>query len=118
MLTKGEKVLVTPHLLEHFIDIKKALDRCFELALKQPLPNKQIALMTDASFSAAECAILFEGDPLEKDTSTRKAFAPVANGTKSFSPIQSKMSVYAKEFLATFFAFKQIGQIFWGPRNR
>ena len=50
----------------------------FELALKQPLPNKQIALMTDASFSAAGYAVLIEDDPMEKYSSTRKAFAPVA----------------------------------------
>ena len=114
MLTKDEKVLVTPDLLEKFTEINKALDRCCELALKQPLPNKQIALMTDASFSAAGYAVLIEDDPLEKYTSTRKAFAPVAYGSKTFSPTQLKMSIYAKEFLAIFFAFKEFGHIFWG----
>ena len=114
LLTKDEKVLVTPGLLEKFTEINKALDRCCELALKQPLPNKQIALMTDASFSAAGYAVLIEDDPLEKYTSTRKAFAPVAYGSKTFSPTQLKMSIYAKEFLAIFFAFKEFGHIFWG----
>ena len=66
MMTKDEKVLVTPDLLEQFTEINKAtLDRCCELALKQPLPNKQMALMTDASFSAARYAVLIEDDPLE-----------------------------------------------------
>ena len=78
LLKNDEKVLVTPDLLEKFTDINKALDRCCELALKQPLPNKQIALMTDASFMAAGYAVLIEDDPQEKYTSTRKAFAPVA----------------------------------------
>ena len=114
LLTKDEKVLVTPDLLEKFTEINKALDRCCELALKQPLPNKQIALMTDASFSAAGYAVLIEDDPLEKYTSTRKAFAPVSYGSKIFSPTQLKMSIYAKEFLAIFFAFKEFGHIFWG----
>ena len=77
LLTKDEKILVTPDLLEKFTEIDKALDRCCELALKQPLPNKQIALMTDAGFSAAGYAVLIEDDPLEKYTSTRNAFAPV-----------------------------------------
>ena len=104
LLIKDEKVL----------EINKALDRCCELALKQPLPNKQIALMTDASFSAAGYAVLIEDDPLEKYTSTRKAFAPVAYGSKSFSPTQLKMSIYAKEFLAIFVAFKDIVHTFWG----
>ena len=114
LLKNDEKVLVTPDLLEKFTDINKALDRCCELALKQPLPNKQIALMTDASFMAAGYAVLIEDDPQEKYTSTRKAFAPVAYGSKTFSPAQLKMSIYAKEFLAIFFAFKEFGHIFWG----
>ena len=114
LLTKDEKVLVTPDLLGKFTEINKALDRCCELALKQPLPNKQIALMTDASFSAAGYAVLIEDDPLEKYTSTRKAFASVAYGSKTFSPAQLKMSIYAEELLALFFAFKEFGHIFWG----
>ena len=114
MPTKDEKVLVTPDILENFTEINKSLDRCCELALKLPLPNKQIALMTDASFSAAGYAVLIEDDPLEKYTSTRKAFAPVAYGSKTFSPAQLKMPIYAKELLAIFFDFKEFGHIFCG----
>ena len=114
LLKHDAKVMVTPELLEQFTEINKALDRCCELALKQPLPNKQIALMTDASFSAAGYAVLIEDDPMEKYSSTRNAFAPVAYGSKTFSPAQLKMSIYAKEFLAIFFAFKEFGHIFWG----
>ena len=54
---------MTLDLLERFTDINKALEICCELALKQPLPNKQIALMTDASFMAAGYAVLIEDDP-------------------------------------------------------
>ena len=117
LLTKDEKVLVTPDLLGKFTEINEALDRCCELALKQPLPNKQIALMTDASFSTAGYAVLIEDDPLEKYTSTRKAFALVAYGSKTLSPTQLKLSIYAKEFSAIFFAFKEFGHIFWGTPN-
>ena len=70
--------------------------------------------MTDASFSAAGYAVLIEDDPIEKYSSTRKTLAPVAYGSKTFSPAQLKMSIYAKEFLAIFFAFKEFGHIFWG----
>ena len=70
--------------------------------------------MTDASFSAAVYGVLIEDDPLKNYTSTRKTLAPVAYGSKTFSPTQLKMSIYAKEFLATFFAFKEIGHLFWG----
>ena len=106
---------MTTDLLEKFTDINKALDRCCELALKQLLPNKQTAtLRTDASFTAAGYAVLIEDDPQEKYTSTRKAFAPVAYDSKTLSPAKLKMSIYAKEVLAIFFAFKELGHIFWG----
>ena len=108
---------MTLDLLEQVTEINKALDRCCELALKQPLPNKQIPLMTNGSFSAAGYAVLIEDDPMEKYSSTRKAFAPVAYGSKTISPAQLKMSIYAKEFLAIFFAFKEFGHIFWGTPN-
>ena len=41
--------MVTPDLLEQFTEINKALDICCEYALKQPLPNKQTAIMTDGT---------------------------------------------------------------------
>ena len=97
--------MVTPDLVEQFTEINIALDRCCELALKQPLPNKQITLKTAASFSAAGYAVFIEDDPMEIYSSTRKTFAPVAYGSKTFSPAQLKMSIYAKEFFAIFFAF-------------
>ena len=94
------KVKVTPNLLEQIAEINKALDRCSELALKKPLPNKQITLMTDASFSAAGYAVFIEDHPMEKYSSTRKVFAQVAFGSKTFSPDQLKMSIYAKRILS------------------
>ena len=69
--------------------------------------------MTDASFGAAGYAVLIEDDPSQKFTSLRKSYAPVAYGSKTFTPAQIKMSIYAKEFLAIYFAFKEFGHIFW-----
>ena len=109
-----KKVLVSKELVQHFEEINRALDKCCDLALQQPIPNKQIALMTDASFGAAGYAVLIEDDPSQKFTSLRKSYAPVAYGSKTFSPAQIKMSIYAKEFLAIYFAFKEFGHIFWG----
>ena len=110
--------MMTPDLLEQFTEINKALDRCCELALRHPLPNKQIALMTDASFSAAGYAVLIEDDPMEKYSSTRKAFAHVAYGSKTFSRAQLKMSIYSKELLAIYFDLKNLDISLRGPRNR
>ena len=101
-------------LVEQFNEINRDLDRCSQLALKQPLPNKQLVLMTDTSFTAAGYAILIEDEPNQKFTSVKKSYALIAYGSKTFTPSQLKMSIYAKEFLAIYNAFKEFGHIFWG----
>ena len=113
LLKSDEKVLVSKELLQQFEEINKALDKCCDLALQQPIPNKQIALKTDASFDAEGYAVLIEDDPSQKFTSLRKSYAPLAYGSKTFTPAQIKMSIYAKEFLAIYFAFNEFGHIFW-----
>ena len=70
--------------------------------------------MTDASFQAAGYAVLIEDDPNQKYTSTRKTYAPIAYGSKTYSPSRIKMSIYPKEFLAIYMACKEFGHIFWG----
>ena len=57
------KIPFTPDIMKEFREINKALDRCCQLALRQPLPDKQLVLMTDASFQAAGYAVLIEDDP-------------------------------------------------------
>ena len=76
--------------------------------------EQQLVLTTDASFTAAGYAILTEDDPNQKFTSLKKSYAPIAYGSKTFTPSQLKMSIYAKEFLAIYYAFKEFGHIFWG----
>ena len=114
MLKSDEKVLLSKELVQQFVEINKALDKCCDLALQQPIPNKQSALMTDASFGAAGYAVLIEDHPNQKLSSLRKSYAPVAYGSKTFTPAQIKMSIYAKELVAIYFAFKEFGHIFWG----
>ena len=66
------KILITPDIKKALREINEALDRCCQLALRQPLPGKQLVVMTDASFQAAGYAVLTEDDPNQKYTSTRK----------------------------------------------
>ena len=96
------KIPIIPDIMKDFREINQALDRGCQLALRQPLPGKQLVLMTDASFQAAGYAVLIEDDQNEKYTSTRKSYAPVAYGSKTYSPSQIKRFNYAKEFLAIF----------------
>ena len=69
--------------------------------------------MSDASFTAAGYAIMIEDDPQQKLQSKRKTYAPIAFGSKTFNPTQLKLSIYAKEFLAIFFAFSKFGHLMW-----
>ena len=105
---------MTTELVQQFNEINQDLDRCSQLALKQPLPNKQLVLMSDASFRAAGYAILTEDDPNQNFTSFKTSHAPVAYGSKTFAPSQLKMSIYAKEILAIYYAFEEFGHIFCG----
>ena len=100
--------------MKEFRETNEASDRCCQLALRQPLPGKQLVLMTDVSFQAAGYAVLMGDDPNQKYTSTRKTYAPITFGSKAYSPSQIKMSIYAKSFLAIYMTFKKFGQIFWG----
>ena len=102
MLRSDEKVLVLIELVQQFEEINRALDKCYDLAQQQPIPNEQVAPMTDASFGAAGYAVLVEDDPSQKFTSIRKSNAPVAYGSRTFTPAQIKMSTYPKEFLNLF----------------
>ena len=111
-LLKAEvQINITSKLKESFDSVNKALSDACELALKQPIPGKQLVLMTDASFRSAGYALLIEDNPEEKIQSERKTYAPVTFGSKVFSPAQLKMSIYSKEFLAIYMAFLEFAHI-------
>ena len=92
------KTPITPDIMNEFREINKALDRCCQLALRQPLPGKELVILTDASFQAAGYAVLIEDDLNQKYTSTRKTYAPVAYGSKTYSPSKSKFPSMRKKF--------------------
>ena len=56
---------------------------------------------------------MIEDNPDQKIQSKRKTYAPVAFGSKIFSPAQLKMSIYSKEFLAIYMAFLEFAHILW-----
>ena len=103
----------TSELKETFHSVNKALSDACQLALKQPVPRNQLVLMTNASFRSAGYALMIEDNPDQKIQSKRKTYAPVAFGSKIFSPAQLKMSIYSKEFLAIYMAFLEFAHILW-----
>ena len=69
--------------------------------------------MTDASFRSAGYALLIEDNPDHKIYSKRKTYAPVAFGSKTFSPAQLKTSIYSEDFSAIYMAFLEFAHIRW-----
>ena len=59
-------ISITSELKETFDSVNEALSDACELALKQPIPGKQLVLMTDASFRSAGYALMIEDNPDEK----------------------------------------------------
>ena len=104
---------ITSKSKETFDSVNKALSDACQLALKQPIPGKQLVLMTDASFRSAGYALRIEDNPHQKIQSKRKTYAPVAFGSKVFSPAQLMMSICSKEFLAIYIAFLEFAHILW-----
>ena len=102
---------ITSELKETFASLKKALSDACQLALKQPIPGKQLVLMTDASFRSAGYALMIEDNPDHKTQSKRKTYAHVAFGSKIFSPAQTKISTYAEEFPAIYMTFLEFAHI-------
>ena len=113
-LLKAEvPINITSELKETFDSVNKALSDACQLALKQPIPGKKLVSMTDASFSSAGYAIMIEDNPDQKIQSKRKTYAPVAFGSKVFSPEQLKMSIYSKESLAIYMEFLEFAHNLW-----
>ena len=110
LLRTEAPINITSELKETFDSVNKSLSDACQLVLKQPIPGKQLVLMTDASFRSAG---MIEDNPDQKIQSKRKTYAPVAFGSKIFSPAQLKMSIYSIEFLANYTAFLEFAHILW-----
>ena len=113
LLRTGVPINITSELKETFDAVNRALSDACELALKQPIPGKQLVLMTDASFRSAGFALMIEDNPHQNIQSKRETYAPVAFGSKIFSPAQLKMSIYSKEFMAIYMPFLEVAHNLW-----
>ena len=113
LLKADAKIRISEELVDNFKEINDSLAEACGLALRQPLAGKQYVLMTDASFCASGYALMIEENDEKKILSKKKTFAPVAFGSRVFSPAQLKMSIYCKEFLAIYHAFLEYSHILW-----
>ena len=113
LLKADAKITISEELVDNFKAINASLAEACGLAPRQPVAGKQYVLMTDASFRASGYALMIEENDDKKLLSKRKTFAPVAFGSRVFSPSQLKMSIYCEEFLAIYHAFLEYSHILW-----
>ena len=66
LLKREVPINITSELKETFDSVNKALIDVCQLALKQPIPGKQLVLMTDASFRSAAYTLTIEDNPHQK----------------------------------------------------
>ena len=118
-LLKAEvPINITSELKETFDSVKKALSDACQLALKQPIPGKQLVLMTDASFRSAGYALLIENNPDQKIQSKTETYAPVAFGSKVFSPHSSRCQFIRKNFWQSTWHFSILHTLCGKHQNR
>ena len=96
--------------------LKKALDQACKLTLRLPKANKQYVILADASWYSAGFVLMIEdyNEKKSKDPKHIVNYAPVSFGSRLFSASQLKMSIYAKEFLAVYYAFDGFAHMLWG----
>ena len=102
---------ITSELKDYFVSVNKALSDACGLALKQTIPGKHFVLMTDASFRSAVFALMIEENKDQKYQSKRKTYAPLAFGAEILSPVQIKMPINSKDFLAIYLEFLEFAHI-------
>ena len=93
LLEGDSKSRISEELVYNFKEINASLAEACGLALRQPIAGKQYVLMTDATFRALGYALMIEEKDEQKILSERKTSAPVAFGSRVFSPAQLKMSL-------------------------
>ena len=113
LLKADSKIRISEELVANFKEINASLAEACGPPLGQPIAGKQYVLMSVASFRASGYALMIEENDERKLLSKRKTFAPVAFGSRVFSPAQLKMSIYCKEILAIYHAFLEYNHILW-----
>ena len=108
---------ITSELKETFDSVNKALSDACELAVKQPIPGKQLILMTDASFRSAGYALMIEDNPYHKIQSNRKTYAPW-HLARNISPLHNLKCPYTqKNFWQPIWHFSSL-HTFYGNQQR
>ena len=113
LLKADSKIRISEELVDNFEDNNASLAESCGPALRQPIVGKQYVLRDGRKFSSIRLRPNDRRKRRKKLLSKKKTFAPVAFGSRVFSPAQLKMSIYCKEFLAIYHAFLEYSHILW-----
>ena len=89
-------IFITSEMNETFDSVNITLSDVCQLALKQPIPVKQLVLMTDASFRSAGHALTIEENLDQKIQSMRKTYTPWCL-VRKFSPPRNSRCPYTQK---------------------
>ena len=120
--------------MNKFRKLNDVLDKCCQLALRQPLPEKQIFLLIDASFPVTGCALLTEDDTKQNRVNTQNLglsytrFQNIYLLTKEILPLGQRIycNILANHIIWTHFLGitatcycdrQQIGEIIFPNQN-
>ena len=118
-LLKAEvPINIISELKESFDSVNKALSDACQLALKQPIPGKQLVLMTDASFRSAGYALMVEDNPDQNIQSKRKHLHQSRLDQKSFPPHSLRCQFTRRNFWPSTWYFLNLRTFCGKHQNR
>ena len=98
-LLKAEvPINISSELEKTFESANNALNDGCQLALEHMISRKQLFSMTDVGFRSAGRALVIEDNSDQKIETKKKTYAPVAFGSKVFSPHSSRCQFTQKNF--------------------
>ena len=110
-------IIITSVLKETFHSVNKAFGDARELALKQPIPGKQLVLMTDANIRSAGYALMIE-DNLDQKTQSKQKRVPPWHSARKYSPLHNLKCLYTqRNFWQSVWHFLSL-HIFCGKQQR
>ena len=105
-------IKITSELKATIDSVNTALSDACELALKQPIPGKQLVLMADASFRSAGYALMIEIIPIKKYSQSGKRTPPWRLAYKICPLHNSKCPYTPRKFLQCTWHFVSLHTIY------
>ena len=113
LLRAEVSIKIISELKATFDSLNETVSDVCQLALRQPIPGKQLVLMTDESFISACSALMIEHNPDQRIQSKRKAYELVEFGSTNLFPAKLKVSIDSKKSLTIWMAFLEFARSLW-----